>query len=199
MDQPIDSRNPVAPGCDCDARDTWQMRAPFTRDRNLLMLKTPRAIVAAGAVMLLAACSAGLKAGRPDSPTSGIALRMLITDRESSHALYVVDPSGTIAFGGGFAALDGRTTWSDVLSAEDIDRLRQLLDEHGWMDGPPTVVEQPEAAVCEVRFGAPGVSYRFSVRGGGDHVNPVRQFLEDVSRRRLEPVLERLPLPSERR
>ena len=52
----------------------------------------------------LASCGGGLKAGAPTSPTGGIAIEVLRSDGRSSHALYRVDPDGTLSFGGGFDA-----------------------------------------------------------------------------------------------
>lgn len=148
---------------------------------------------------LIAACGSGVRAGKRSSPTGGVALRMLITDGQSSHALYVVEPDGTIGFGGGWAAMDDRTTWTGPLSVQELETLAALLREHGWFDGKPEADDPDDTGRHTIRFAFPDGGWRISAPHGGRSIAPIRQFLRTVSMRRNQAVFDQLPEPGERR
>jgi hypothetical protein len=145
--------------------------------------------------VILAGCAGGLKAGAPDSPTGGIAIEIFRTDERSSHALYVVDPDGTISFGGGFDAQQERTTWSAPMTAEQIVSLQAILSEQLWQQAPVRSEEasDPGSVECRILFAAPAISWRATVPADNPRVSPVVEFLRELSLARHEEVLRSLP------
>lgn len=151
------------------------------------------------ASLALSGCGSGVRAGKRTSPTGGVALRMLITDGQMSHALYVVEPDGTIGFGDGWAALDDRTTWTGAMTEQELQSLAELLRRHGWFDGKPAADDPTDAGRHKVRFAFPDGGWRLDAPYGGRNITPIRQFLQSVSMRRNQSVFDQLPEPGERR
>jgi hypothetical protein len=151
-------------------------------------------------VLSLAACGSGIKAGSEDSFTRGLALRMLVTDRESSHALYELSPDGSITFAGGFNALNGRPSWEGLATPEEVDELHTLLAAHGWFDhdpvpDPPDPDNLADTRIHRVNLAWPTGGRAFEAHGGGTHIDPIRQHLERIAAKRFDPVLQQLPEP----
>ena len=148
------------------------------------------------ALLLLAALlTAGCAAAR--GPVSnGVSLEMEFRRGDDSIALFRVRPDDTIAYGGGRDAIQGRTTWSGPLTAEEAAELRTLLDDRGWFSPVPALTDAAADVAYRVSLAGPGGTARFSLDGESEAVVPVRGLLETAAARRLDPVLVRLPRPS---
>ena len=149
-------------------------------------------------LLLLGGCEI-LGATRTDLPTGGIALEMLVESGDSSVALYRVEPSGTIGFGGGFDARLNKTTWTGRMRTEEIDELLALLDTDGWFEADPASISAPPDHTYRITLSGPKGRRRFEVEGGrrgsGPDVAPLAKLLERISRRRLDDFLDALPKP----
>lgn len=143
----------------------------------------------------LAACGSVIQAGSDDSFTRGLALRMLVTDRESSHALYELSPDGSITFAGGLNALSGRPSWEGRATREEVDELHELLAANGWFDHDPMPDNPDDTRLHRVNLAWPSGGRAFETAGGGTHIDPIRAHLERVAAKRFDPVLQQLPEP----
>jgi len=159
------------------------------------------------ALALLGGCAGGLKAGDAQSPTGGVAIEVLVTDERSSHALYRVDSDGMISFGGGFDALQDRTTWAAAMTPEQIDTLQALLEEHEWFEGPPLGSDSPgldaegdrQAAepVHKIRFDSLAGGWRATIHGRASHLDPIVEFLREIAQARHDELLNSFPQPNQ--
>jgi hypothetical protein len=152
-----------------------------------------RPVIAALAV-LLAGCS-GPDAG---SATRGLSLEVWDRGLENRAVLYRVEIDGTLSFGGGMDAIHQRTSWTGSLTAEEIDRLWVVLEDHGWFSGDVRAAStgEPRRRQCRIRLWWPGGRRQYRIRGENPDVEPVEALLAEASRRRLGPDLEALPPPS---
>ena len=162
----------------------------------------PSATCAGAWVVLLVVAGCGiLGTTRSALPTGGVALEMLIESGDSSVALYRVEPSGTIGFGGGFDARLNKTTWTGRMRAGEIDELLALLETDGWFEADPAAISSPPDRTYRITLSGPKGRRRFEVgpgqRGAGPDVAPLAELLERISRRRLDDFLDALPKPGD--
>ncbi|MHC4209819.1 MAG: hypothetical protein ACYTE6_06830 [Planctomycetota bacterium] len=145
---------------------------------------------------VMAGCSV-LSGADPASATRGLSLELWLRGEENLAVLYRVEPAGTIGFGGGADARNQRITWTGPLTAEEIDRLWALLQEHGWFSGDLKAAStgEPRQRQYRIRMRWPGGSKRYKFRGENPQVTPVETLLGQASRRRLGGFLETFPRP----
>ncbi|MCH6552304.1 MAG: hypothetical protein IH804_09880 [Planctomycetes bacterium] len=127
----------------------------------------PRRLAAGSAgawlgLLLLGGCEI-LGATRAALPMGGVALEMLVESGDSSVALYRVEPSGTIGFGGGFDARLNKTTWTGRMRPEEIDELLALLDTDGWFEADPASISAPPDHTYRITLSGPKGRRRFEV------------------------------------
>ncbi len=164
-----------------------------------MILRRSCRIVAALLVPLSLAggCAAGAA-----GVTRGVTIDVLVEGEGRSLARYRVERDGTLRFGGGMDAMNGRFSWSGPMRADEIDRLLSLVDEHRWFEeDPPSVPPPPgEAAgpTYTIRLTGPRGRRTFTVIGESPAVGPARDVLETAARRRHEPFLLTLPRAGER-
>ena len=135
------------------------------------------------------------------APTLGDArLTFQVFDRDGEdrqYMLYVLDRNRTLSGSGGFAALQGDTTWQLPLSTDDESRLLDRMREAGWLDGVPAsrVGDGPRQIVVSVRS-ASG-AHAFNMLADGRAFPPATESiladLQSISLRRLDDVFESLP------
>ena len=154
-------------------------------------------LVGTALAAMIAGCAA-LSGVDPGSATRGLTLELWLRGQENLMVLYRVEQEGTIGFGGGADARNQRITWTGPLTAEEIDRLWVLLDEHGWFTGDVKTAStgEPRHRRYRIRMRWPGGSKRYKTRGENPAVTPVETLLEQASRRRLGGFLQTLPSPS---
>jgi hypothetical protein len=152
--------------------------------------------VGTGLAAVMAGCAA-LSGADPGSATRGLSLEVWLRGEENLTVLYRVEPAGTIGFGGGPDARFQRITWTGPLTAEEIDRLWALLQEHGWFSGEVKAAStgEPRERQYRIRLRWPGGSKRYRIRGENPQVTPVEALLDQASRRRLGGFLETFPRP----
>jgi hypothetical protein len=146
---------------------------------------------------LIAGCSV-LPGADPGSATRGLSLEVWLRGEENLMVLYRVEPDGTIGFGGGADARNQRITWTGPMTAEEIDRLWALLQEHGWFSGDVKAAStgEPRERRYRIRLRWPDGSKQYKIRGENPAVTPVETLLGQASRRRLGGFLQTLPRPS---
>ena len=147
-------------------------------------------------IVLLAALAGCVTADRTEPRTSGLTLEILQRLSPTAAALYRVEQDGTLAFGGGSAAQQGRTSWSGPLTDAEIAELRRLVEMHAWLEREPSDVEDGSGTLYEVFVRGPRGRQRFKVHGGTPGVAEVATLLDTAARRRLASDLEVLPRPS---
>jgi hypothetical protein len=138
-------------------------------------------------------CAAG--GARTADRTGGLTVELLDEPERGAFSLYRVERDGTLRFGGGVDALNERFSWSGPLTIEEIARLRQLNDEHRWVErrSRPTDSASPRRSTLSVRDGSKYRRYR--IEGECDGITPLRELLEQASQRRLDDFMRRLPQP----
>lgn len=134
-----------------------------------------------------------LAAGSSTSPTGGIALEMYTRGANHEAVYYRIHPDGRLGFAGGFPAHDRVPQWEGDMRAEEIDRLRTLLERDGWWRGEITASGQPTTRRWEIQVVRPENGHRYVLIGEDARLDRLRSFLELVASRRLEPFLETLP------
>jgi hypothetical protein len=149
-------------------------------------------------IVALAVLLAGCSAPDPGSVTRGLSLEVWDRGLENRAVLYRVETDGTISFGGGRDAINQRISWTGPLTADEVDQLWVLLEDHGWLSGEVRAAStgEPRRRQCRIQLRWPGGRKRFRFRGENPDVEPVEALLAEASRRRLQGDLETLPRPS---
>ncbi|MCH8153460.1 MAG: hypothetical protein IH830_13935 [Planctomycetes bacterium] len=131
--------------------------------------------------------------------TGGIALEMLVRGEGHLAALYRVQPDGTIGFGGGTDARNRRVTWTGQMTAQEIEQLRSLLQQHGWFHAVPSSTSSAADAKrsYRIKLSWPQGRWRRHITGISPHITPLHDLLEQIARRRLEEddAIKALPQP----
>ncbi len=167
------------------------MSAGRTR-RSRLVLTVSVTLVATLAPL---GCSGGSRVD-PQSPTGGLSLKMLVLTQDNAAAMYRVGPDGTIHFGGGLDARQGKTTWSGPMTAEELQQLRDLIAQHGWYDAGPASTDRPPGRSYRIQLCWPQGRRTFRVVGRSLDVTPIERLLAHAAGRRHEAFLDTLPKAS---
>lgn len=150
------------------------------------------------AVMLLSGCrSTSLAAGEASSPTGGIAVEMFTRGANLEAVYYRVTPAGRIKYAGGYRAHERETQWEGPITAEEITRLRELLEADGWWTGTVTTTGQPASRQWEIDVARPAGGERYRLTGNGEAVLRLRGLLDEMASKRLDPFLQTLPKAGE--
>jgi hypothetical protein len=154
-------------------------------------------LAAAALLAMLGGC-ATIEPGR----TGGRSLLLERREEPVGLAIWAVETDGTIRYSGGRDAILGRDTWTGTLSDSEVSAFVSLLE-----DLPRTLEDAADAggdpadATASVRIRVelrgPDGRRRFSVAGDPAALGPLLAWLQEASRPRLDPVLERLPRPTE--
>ncbi len=121
---------------------------------------------------------------------------MLVLTEDNAAALYRVEPDGTIHFGGGLDARLEKTTWSGPMTVEEIQKLRDLIQRHGWFKAGPDSTDRPPGRSYRIQLRWPQGRQTYRVIGRSLDVTPIEQLLAQAAGRRHEAFLETLPRPS---
>lgn len=147
---------------------------------------------------LVVGCGRGaqVKAGPADSPTGGVAL--LFDERipdEQRFRRYELSPDGTLAFGGGKAALLGRTDWSTPLTAAQLAPILEALRGLDLLEREPACA--PDAArgrvIVRIDLATPQGSVRRDLEGPCPDLAPLAEALHAPTLVRFDRAIEALP------
>lgn len=151
------------------------------------------AVLITGLLVLGALVQCGLP--DPSSRSGGLSLEVAVEDTGQVALLYRFEQDGMLSFGGGATARAKEIAWTGRMSDDDIATLRSLLDEHGWFDGGPP--SESGKRVSRIRMRWPDGRVKTTVHGRGRDLMAVESYLESIARRRLEPMLDALPKPTQ--
>lgn len=152
-------------------------------------------LTAAALVVMLGGCATA-DPGR----TGGNSLRYERRQAPVGLAIWTVETDGTIRYAGGRDAVLGRDTWTDTLGEPEISAFVTLLTDLPATletDEPLGEPAEPARIRTHVVIGGPDGRRRWSAAGDPSALGPLLAWLQSVSRPRLDPVLERLPRPTE--
>ncbi len=82
------------------------------------------------------------------------------------------------------------------MTAQEIQHLRDLIEQHGWYDAGPASTDRPPGRSYRIQVRWPQGRQTFRVIGRSLDVTPVEQLLAQAAGRRHEAFLETLPKPS---
>ena len=153
-------------------------------------------VIAAAVVWAIVAGCAGKSPGldRPEVVfAEGFYLELWILGQDRYATLYRVNGARRLGFGGGPDAFNRRINWVGTLTDQQYTELQDLLERHGWFAGTVNSPGEPPERITRVRLRWPGGSRRFKVIGDSADIEPVRELLDGVARRRLQRDLDRLP------
>jgi len=120
---------------------------------------------------------------------------MYVRDASLAESYYVIDDKGQLGFGGGLDARLTRTSWTTTLSEAEIGELNRLIDQHRWIGGGFKSTNEPAKFIYRIDVRNSEGSSRYNLKGDHPEIAPVRDWLHNVSLRRLEPDLQKLPEP----
>lgn len=155
--------------------------------------------------LLATALLGGCATGRPSKLdlTGGVSLQMFIKAPGNSFTLYQVETDGTLSFGGGTDAANGKTSWTGILTDDERRQLLGLIDRSGWWIGEPALSvggDEPKRTI-EIKLAGPRGRRSFKLVDAvpGADVLAVEELLAQAARRRNENFLNTLPKPGEQR
>lgn len=110
---------------------------------------------------------------------------------DTQTALYVVQQSGTVEFGGGMDALAGKTTWTGTLTSGQLSKLQSLLHSETMISENQNLTNR---YVIEIQNGE---EFQHVVLPLTDSsATELYYFLEESTLQRIQSHLDSLPKPS---
>ena len=129
--------------------------------------------------------------------TGGVTLRLYKHDQEGgAMTLYEMKRDGTLGFGGGRDAQFDRITWTGAMTEPEIEELLALIEQYEWFESGPDGSDEPQGLSYRISLSGPKGSKRYRIKGSCESLIAIETLLERISRRRLEPILDKLPKPS---
>lgn len=157
-------------------------------------LNLPVAGLLLAATLLVSGCASST-ATPAESPTDGIALTLLVRNEGGANELFIVDSDGAIKWGGGFDAVDGRSSWTGTLSTQEADELVAAMRTHGWLDGRLRADAPAKWPAYEIEVRTPDGSHSSNFKGPSAQVTPVLAVLQRIADRRNDAYLDMFPEP----
>jgi hypothetical protein len=155
------------------------------------------AIVAATVVLVLAAaCTSGPIPVPQDaaSPTGGLGMDLWIARVDSQrYEFFRVHPDGRLEYGGGVRAFGRGTDWSGQIPAEDARKVRQAVDEAGWLTAEDPSRTGAKTPIAEIVLRAGGKERTLTIAGESAEVDRIADVLRVVASRRFDSFMQRLP------
>lgn len=131
--------------------------------------------------------------------TGGLELRYERREEPVGLAIWTLETDGILRFAGGRDAILGRESWRGPVSEEDLARLRAVAE--GLLRVSATEPAEPAEAASTVRtrldLRTPEGRRRLRRAGDPSDLEPLLRILQELSAARLDPVLQRLPRPTE--
>ncbi len=155
------------------------------------------------AILLLAVLAgvggAGGCAPRSVDRTGGLELRYERREEPVGLAIWTLQSDGVLRFAGGRDAILGRESWRGTVSEEDLARLRAVAAELVAASPGEPAGPSDAASTVRTRLDLRTSEGRRRLRQAGDpaDLQPMLGILRELSAARLDPVLQRLPRPTE--
>ena len=152
--------------------------------------------LAAAASLAAAACTSGPIPVPSDaaSPTGGLGLDLWTARTDAQqYEFFRVHPDGRLDYGGGVRAFGRGTDWSGAMPPDDARKVRQIVDEAGWMTAADPGREGAKTPIAEIVLRAGGKERSFTITGESAEVKRIADLLRGVASRRFDSFMQRLP------
>lgn len=128
------------------------------------------------------------------SPTGGLGLDLWTARTDSQqYEFFRVHPDGRLDYGGGVRAFGRGTDWSGAMPPDDARKVRQIVDEAGWMTAADPGREGGKTPIAEIVLRAGGKERAFAITGESAEVKRIADLLRTVASRRFDAFMQRLP------
>lgn len=136
------------------------------------------------------------EAARAAENVYGLSITLDLRDRTGAEEFYTVDRDGLFSFGGGMNARFEKPSYAATLTAADMQRLDEVIDQQRLLAEPLSSTNQPKDVRYELKIKRSDDSVSRSVKGDNARVEALRVVLREFANRRLAPELERQPKAS---
>jgi hypothetical protein len=90
----------------------------------------------------------------------------------------------------------GQVTWTGDLSDDEIGKVLDTIQSVGWLEVKPASMPDSDEYVYTIDLESPKQTASWTITGDSPYVRPVYVVLDQVSRRRFDSYVDRLPKPS---
>jgi tripartite-type tricarboxylate transporter receptor subunit TctC len=108
--------------------------------------------------------------------------------------LLVVDGDGRISYGGGFDAIQEKTSWQGKITSDQQLQFDELITSSGWLEPDSTRSQQSQGYDIRIQQGT--IDNSFLLPLSDKSATTMFELLQTIALVRLEPTLNALPKPS---
>ncbi|MCZ6834883.1 MAG: hypothetical protein O7G85_03840 [Planctomycetota bacterium] len=161
---------------------------------NHVLCRVGRSCLIMALIFLMDGCAA--TKFNPSGRTGGVELTLSMLNQDGgSAALYTVTRDGTLGFGGGMEARNGRTSWTGSMTDDQIGEFLGILERNDWFRTKPESTGLPKGLTYRITINGSEGRNRYIVNGYSESVREVKNFLDEIASERFEPILRQLPKP----
>ncbi len=128
--------------------------------------------------------------------TGGMSLDFSVKGPAGERARYVLAEDGTLSFSGGRDVVLEKVSWSGDLTNDEIQQVLDAIQSVGWYELEPASLPTEDQYVYTIDLESPQQNANWTITGDSPYVRPVYVALDQVSRKRFDSYLDRLPQPS---
>ncbi len=153
-----------------------------------------------GATALLQGCASNIPSA-DTSPVAGWRFQIAMKfPSQQRYELFRITPTGEIQYGGGMSAMNDYTTWETALTPEQASEFVALADSLSWIKQVPKETgDDKTEPVFVVKYQQHGGSERnFAIRGNTPETDKVIAFMKNLTQRRFQSTLQKLPEATEK-
>lgn len=108
--------------------------------------------------------------------------------------LLLVDGDGRISYGGGFDAIQEKTSWQGKITSDQQLQFDELIASSGWLEPDSTRSQQSQGYDIRIQQGT--IDNSFLLPLSDKSATTMFELLQTIALARLEPTLNALPKPS---
>ena len=152
------------------------------------------------ATALLQGCASNIPSA-DTSPVAGWRFQIAMNfPSQQRYELFRITPTGEIQYGGGMSAMNDYTTWETALTPEQASEFVALADSLSWIKQVPKETgDDKTEPVFVVKYQQHGGSERnFAIRGNTPETDKVIAFMKNLTQRRFQSTLQKLPEATEK-
>ena len=152
------------------------------------------------ATALLQGCASNIPSA-DTSPVAGWRFQIAMKfPSQQRYELFRITPTGEIQYGGGMSAMNDYTTWETALTPEQASEFVALADSLSWIKQVPKETgDDKTEPVFVVKYQQHGGSERnFAIRGNTPETDKVIAFMKNLTQRRFQSTLQKLPEATEK-
>ena len=129
----------------------------------------------------------------------GLFLDITVKKGRDSTARYNITQDGTLSFAGGMEAKHDEFEWSTELSADQRQRVLDMVREFGWLDREPASVNENAEHTYEIALRQGSTRRKHEVQGDNPQVVQLVEFLDEICMQRFEGFMDQLPKPGQQK